>query len=123
MIVWHATKTHEHFLSIKESMRIAVGRNVSHDKSLAHLSRIKFLPGNWALDVIGRDTNQAWILEIEISDSTELFDDPADDAGKFYGGGWVVCEVAVPILRIRKIEHIDNVRLWEGGEMQSSVWR
>lgn len=80
------------------------------------------MPGNWALDVIGRDTNEAWILEIEILDSTELFDDPADDAGKFYGGGWIVCKVAVPIVNIRKIEHVDDVHSWEDGKIQASVW-
>jgi len=103
-------------------MLIRVGRNVSHEKKFAHLSCVKFMPGNWALDVIGRDTNEAWILEIEILDSTELFDDPADDAGKFYGGGWIVCKVAVPIVNIRKIEHVDDVHSWEDGKIQASVW-
>jgi len=112
VIVYHAAKTKQAVDSITHQMVIRTGRNVASRSKLAHVSLEPFMPGRFALDVIGPDTNQAWILELEIPDDTPLEDDPADD-WDIYGKGWKVSRQPIPVLKIVSITHIPNVVEWE----------
>lgn len=122
MIVWHVTKNESSLKAIRATMEIGLGQNVGDKNFYAHVSNRKFQSGNWALDVIGDDTGEAWILELEIADETELMTDPADDAGEVYGGGWVVSRVPITIVKILSITYVENVFEWEMGELAARAW-
>lgn len=116
MRVFHATKVYACYEAIMKELLLRQGRNITLDKPLTHVSRNPFTQGSWALDVIGEDTNRAWIIECEIADDTPLAPDPADDAGEDYNGGWCVSEHPIPILKVHSVLYIQNVQRWEGGE-------
>lgn len=122
MIVWHVTKTKAALNAITNKLEIGLGRNVGDENFYAHVSTQKFKSSDWALDVIGADTGEAWILELEVSDKTDLFPDPADDAGEVYGGGWVVSREPITIKRIVSIDYIENVFNWEMGKLKARTW-
>jgi len=117
MRIYHAMKQEDAYLAITRDRILLLGRNVT-TKSIkyVHISLNPFTQGSWALDVIGADTNEAWIIECEIADDTPLISDPADDAGEDYNGGWMVCESEIPILKVHSITYIDNVQEWESGD-------
>ena len=111
MIVYHAAKTIEAVYRIFDEMLIRQGRNINGDV-LTHVSLSPFQAGKFALDVIGADTNQAWIFELEIPDDTPLQTDPSGDAEN-YGEGWKVSVNPILILKIHSITHIPHVVEWE----------
>ena len=120
MIVWHAAKTARAFDLIQKKMEIGLGKNLSSTTQFAHISTRKFERGDYALDVIGADTNTAWVFELEISDDTILLADPCDEGGKYYGGGWMVCADSIPIVKIISVEHIPHVLTWENTALNNS---
>jgi hypothetical protein len=113
MIVYHATKTKAAFKTIKATGVLLPGYNVTTGEQLVHLCRKPFVPGSWALDVIGADTNEAWVFTLEIPDDTPLREDPSKD-GETYNGGWVVHEGELHT-SILSVEHIKDVRRYEMG--------
>lgn len=117
MIIYHATKTRLEFEEIKKTLVLKPGKNVKTDKPLVHISVKPFLPGNFALDVIGRDTNHAWVLKLEVDDFVPLDNDPSGESD-IYGGGWRVSEQPIKILRILSIDFISNVLDWEENSSQ-----
>ncbi len=112
MKVFHITKTEEAFKSIMYERLLRPGRNVATGEALVHVMLEPPVPGNWALDVIGDDTNQAWVLELEIPDETPLLDDPSGE-GEDYGGKWYVAPGPIPILAVRSVRYVPNVQAWE----------
>ncbi len=120
MILYHATKEREAFESILQCKRLIPGRNVTTDTVVGvHLSRNPFYPGSWALDVIGADTNEAWVFEIEIPDDATLIPDPSGE-GAFYNGEWVVHEGTLNIT-ICSITYIADVPAWERGDTKAAI--
>lgn len=126
--VWHVTKTEEALRLIISEKIIRLGKNiVNENELLAHISLEPFEQGNWALDVIGSDTNEAWILNIEIPECTPLEDDPARDED-IYGRGWKVSREPIQILSFQKLLYISNIQHWEdkracaGAEIHP-IWR
>ena len=117
MRVFHATKTYAGYQGIVKEKKILLGRNVTATEAFAHVSLNPFLPGSYALDVIGEDTNRAWILECEISDTTPLEDDPADEAGEDYNGGWRVSRIPIEVDAIVRVTFVRNVQEYEGGDV------
>ncbi len=65
------------------------------------------------LDIIGEDTNEAWIVTLEIPEGTILLPDPSDE-GQYYNGRWVVHEGPLAV-QIIEVVHIPNVQRWESG--------
>ncbi len=114
--VYYAAKTKEQLEHLRSGMKIELGRNVSSPELLAHVSMTPFKQGEFALDVIGKDTNEAWILELEIPDDIKFEDDPSGE-GAIYGGDWKVSREPIRILRIISETHIPNVREWEFSAM------
>jgi len=114
MRIYHVTKQEESYRAILKSRTLLVGRNVSTSDQFVHVSLEPFEQGSYALDVIGADTNEAWIFECEIADNTALEEDPSGD-GEHYNGGWKVCRNPIPITRIYSVTYIENVQRWEGG--------
>ncbi len=120
MILYHATKHRSSFEAICATHKLRPGRNVTTRTILGvHLSCDPFYPGSYALDVIGADTNEAWVFEIEIPDDTPLVPDPSGD-GKYYNGDWVVHQGKLPIT-IRRIVYIPNVQAWENSAPQAAA--
>jgi len=119
MKVYHVTKTEEGFKGILQEKVLIPGRNINHSTPLTHLSLDPFRPGSWALDVIGKDTNKAWIFELEISDDTPVQPDPTNE-GELYNGKWVVVEGNLPV-EIRSCVYIPNVQKWEMREIQEEI--
>jgi len=116
MRVFHATKTLSALEAIKSEQKLKAGKNVADRTALLiHLSLDPFSRGSWALDVIGKDTNEAWIVELEIADDTPLEPDPSWD-GEHYNGRWVVVRQNELPVHIVGIIHIPNVQKWEGRE-------
>lgn len=115
MRVWFAAKTEERRDIILNDKIIPLGGNVSTDELLAHVSLTPFKRGGWALDVIGADTNEAWIFELELPDSIHLYEDPSGD-GVHYLGDWRVSKNPIPIEKIISEVHIPDVQAWESGE-------
>lgn len=114
MILYHATKTKEAKHSIIKTNVLLPGRNVrTRQCTQVHLSKDQFIKGSYALDVIGADTNEAWVFTVEIPDNTPLLPDPSDE-GRLYNGEWVVHEGPLPVT-ILAVEHIKNVRAYEMG--------
>lgn len=111
MIAYHAAKTWEAAQSIIDEMVLRFGKNVNGGE-FTHISLEPFKAGEFALDVIGADTNQAWIFVMEIPDDVCLQDDPSGD-GESYGGGWRVSTQPIPVLRILSVTFIPNVVRWE----------
>jgi|SRR3989344_3643521 len=116
MRVYHATKKEEAYERILKDRLLLPGRNLATEAPLVHVSLRPFTQGSYALDVIGADTNEAWILECEILGETPLADDPTDEAGECYNGGWRVCETPISITRIHSVTYISNVQKWERGD-------
>jgi hypothetical protein len=118
MIVYHVTKTRESLMKILISGMLLPGRNVSdRSTNYVHLSKTPFIQGSWALDVIGPDTNEAWILTCIIHDDVPLLPDPSGEGG-LYEGEWVVHNGPLSIDLV-SMKHIPNVRRFENGETQS----
>jgi len=114
MKAWFAAKTEEKRDLILKELLIPLGRNVAADCPLAHISLTPFRPGTWALDVIGADTNKAWVFELDIPNTVKLEADPSGD-GHSYGGEWRVSRHPIPVSRIVGITPIPNVAEWEAG--------
>lgn len=115
MKIWHVTKTEEAMNTIRKSKLLLPGTNVSRKESgdtFVHVNLVPFEPGQYALDVIGKDTNEAWILELTIPDNIALVPDPSGE-GEWYGGRWMVAREPIPIVKILKITEILNVSVWE----------
>lgn len=114
MIVYHVAKTEIGYTGIRDQQVILPGKNVHTGiAEFAHISLNEFSPGSWALDVIGADTNEAWIFTLDIPDDTELQPDPSGD-GDYYNGGWVVHKGPLAV-KIVHVEHIQDVCDWESG--------
>ena len=115
MILYHVTKSQTNFEAIMASKVLRPGRNVTDNSNKwVHLSVAPFYQGSWALDVIGADTNEAWILTLEVDDATALQPDPSGE-GELYNGSWVVYPAALPV-RIISVIYIKNVQQWESGD-------
>lgn len=108
---YHVTKTRGGLDAILASRTLHPGRNVTTKEMLVHLSLTRFRAGRYALDVIGADTNKAWIIEFQIPNDTVLEPDPSGD-GKFYCGVWMVHQ-GVLAITIVSITHIPDVLAWE----------
>lgn len=120
MILYHATKNRSSFEAICAAGELRPGRNVKTRTILGvHLSRDPFCPGSYALDVIGADTNEAWVFEVEVPDDTPLSPDPSGE-GSYYNGTWVVYQGNLAIT-IRRIVYIPDVRAWENGKPSAAV--
>jgi hypothetical protein len=113
MIVYHATKQQSSLALILASGVLIPGRNVSNSAEYVHLSKTPFKQGSWALDVIGPDTNQAWILTCLVPDGIPLLPDPSGE-GADYDGEWVV-HTGVLAIEVIGLKHIPNVQAWELG--------
>lgn len=111
IIAYHAAKTEEVYEAICRSRTLIPGVNVSTKEEWVHLSLTPFRGGGYALDVIGPDTNEAWVFELVIPDDTELLPDPSGD-GEIYGGKWVVHRGDLKI-KITSVLHITHVQKWE----------
>ncbi len=118
MILYHATKLRSSFKAIVATNTLLPGRNVSTDQEFVHLSHNPFAPGSYALDVIGADTNEAWVFTLEIPDDTPLSEDPSGE-GSLYNGGWVVHDGPLAVTII-SVEYIPNVQLYECGLAQQA---
>ncbi len=120
MIVYHATKRQESLAMILATGVLLPGRNTG-DKSAkyVHVSKTPFVQGGYALDVIGPDTNEAWILTCVIPDDTVLLPDPSGE-GALYEGKWVVHKGPLRV-QISRMQHIPNVRQWEGKKVPSTL--
>lgn len=118
MILYHVTKSRNSFEAILASQTLLPGRNISDvTNTWVHLSTTPFYQGSWALDIIGADTNEAWIFTIEIDDDSELLPDPTGE-GEIYNGPWVVCTGPLTI-NIRSVHYIKNVQKWENGHINA----
>ncbi len=113
-VIYHVTKTKSTFENIIRERLLRPGKNVVTGEALVHVMLAPPVPGGWALDVIGEDTNQAWVLELEVPDETPLLQDPSDE-GEDYGGQWYVAPGPVPILAVRSVLFVPNVQAWEMG--------
>ncbi len=112
MIVYHTTKTKASFRGIVDSNTLLPGWNVSAlTDCYVHISLNPFHQGSWALDVIGDDTNEAWVFTLDIPDDTPLLPDPSDE-GKYYNGDWVVHEGPLSV-KVIDCVYIPNVQSWE----------
>jgi len=120
MRAYYAAKSNEQLERIKQSREISLGRNVASQEAFAHISLSPFKRGSYALDVIGEDTNEAWVLELEISDETRLEDDPSGE-GALYEGEWKVSRAPIRIEQVVSIRHIPNVSEWEWGKENEKI--
>ncbi|HYD93475.1 MAG TPA: hypothetical protein VEB18_03450 [Candidatus Paceibacterota bacterium] len=120
MRVYHATKTECSLTNILEEKILLPGRNVVCEDTYVHLSLNPFHQGSYALDVIGEDTNRAWVIECEIPDDTPLAPDPADNAGAAYNGGWVIHGGPLSITEVISVLYIQNVQRWEMGDKKQA---
>ncbi len=112
MIVYHATKRQENLAMILATEQLLPGRNVGDGQTrYVHLSKTPFVAGSYALDVIGPDTNEAWIITCDIPDDTVLLPDPSGE-GEVYDGEWVVHEGPL-MVRVISLKHVPNVQQWE----------
>ncbi len=114
MRVYHATKTKSGLEGIIATCTLLPGWNITalHER-FVHLSLDPFYQGSYALDIIGEDTNEAWIVTLEIPEDTILLPDPSDE-GQYYNGRWVVHEGPLAV-QIIEVVHIPNVQRWESG--------
>jgi hypothetical protein len=119
MIAYHVTKRRKDLEAILTSKTLLAGRNVNSTEPLVHLALKPFVPGRQALHSIGPATlasNEAWILELRISNETKLEKDPcSDDEQRIYAGcldSWVVCKGPLAI-QVVEVMHIPNVDAWE----------
>ncbi len=116
MIAYHVTKRKEDLGAILASKTLIPGRNVKTKQYMVHLALKPFQPGRWALDLIGPDTNEAWIIELQIADETPLQPDPCGNMDQeMYAGGpdnWTVHDGPLAI-KVVEVTHIPNVHAWE----------
>jgi len=119
MRVWHVTKIREGKAGIIRTQKIQLGKNLNSEQLLAHVTLTPFLKGSLSLDIISKDTNEAWIFELEIPDDTVLLEDPTGES-ELYQGEWRVSETEIKILEIISIEHIPNVHEWEFGDWHNT---
>lgn len=102
MRVYHVTKSEKHVRSILSDMVIKLGRNISSNVRLAHVSTSKELVSGWYLDAIGCGRN-AYILTLEIDNATVLVDDPSGDYAE-----WKVSHSEIKIVRVLSIDAVSN---------------
>lgn len=115
---YHATKCKEYYEAILKTSILLPGKNVSTDKrDMTHISLNPFYPGSWALDVIGENTNEAWIFEIQIPDNTSLLPDPSGD-GEHYNGGWMV-HLGMLHVKVVSVTYISDVIEWESSKKRA----
>jgi len=62
------------------------------------------------MDICGGDSNEAWIMEIEIEGDTVLELDPHGDEAAYYGGGVWYMAKEIKISKIVSVEHIEDVQ-------------
>jgi len=111
---YHVTKTEAAFREILRTGVLLEGKNAStHEIEGVHISIDPFYPGSNALDVIGADTNRAWIFTFEVPEDTPLEPDPSGE-GVFYNGTWMIHRGLLRV-RIVSVLHISNVKYWEDG--------
>jgi len=111
MKVYHATKNKKSYGAILKSGILLPGENVVTKETAVHLSLDPFSRGAYALDVIGEDTNTAWIFECEVPDDIKFENDPSME-GEIYKGRWVIHRGELPV-KIITVRHISDVIEWE----------
>jgi hypothetical protein len=123
MLAYHVTKTEGAFLTIVREKTLRIGKNIVDGHDYVHLSLTPFVPGSYAVHVIcgaprRKEVARAWIITLEIPDTTPLTPDPSGD-GVNYLGEWVACnqnELAIEIVEVTLIT--DIIRWEEAGKNQ-----
>lgn len=121
MIVFHVTKNKKIAQKIAKEMVLKTNKHDLHDRPYVFLFLNAPKSASYALDVIGEDTNEAWIFKLDIPGDIELIDDPMGE-DEIYGNVWKASESDVPINKILEIKHIKNVRDWpESDDYEENV--
>ena len=117
MLAYHVTKTEGAFLTIVREKTLRIGKNIVDGHDYVHLSLTPFVPGSYAVHVIcgaprRKEVARAWIITLEIPDTTPLAPDPSGE-GTHYGGEWVVCSQTELAIEIVEVMLITDIIRWE----------
>ena len=117
MRAYHVAKTEVGLTAIVCEHKLRPGKNVVDEREYIHLSLTPFVPGSYAVHVIcgaprRKEVARAWILTLEIPDTTPITPDPSGE-GIHYGGEWVVCSQTELVIEIVEVTLITDILRWE----------